>query len=159
MAASETDVMKLVAQLEDRYSIPMKAMQKAVRDMSQTSKSAHAEASKAAREHSARIRELNQRFAKVKDFASGALTPAFATMGITAFSAGAAINSLAKSLKNAGERYFVLNDAIKRGGVSAQYLGILSKTFEGMGIDGDKAVDAASPLRRDAGQAPSAHEF
>ena len=144
--ATEQEVMKLVAELEDKYSVPMKQMQKAVRDMAHASKAANAEAGKAAREHSARLRELHERFAKVKDFASGALTPAFATMGITAFSAGAAINSLAESLKNAGERYRVLQDTVKRGGVSAQYVGVLSKTFEGLGIDGDKANDAVARL-------------
>jgi hypothetical protein len=146
MAATETDVMKLVAELEDRYSIPMKAMRKAVLEMGKATQQANEHGSKAAREHAKHIRELQERFEKVKGFVAGAVTPALATMGIAALGTSEAIGALAESLRKAGEQYNMFNATAQRGGVSVQRVGEMQKTFELLGSSADKANDAVAAI-------------
>jgi hypothetical protein len=136
---SEQDTMRLVAEVVDKFSGPLKELQKQMRETKRSLKEGHEEGAKAAREHAERIKELKERFEKTKDFVAEAVTPAMASVGIVMLGIGESIGTLAEKIKAAGESYNFFNDTVRRGHVSANYVAGLGSAFERLGLSADKA--------------------
>ncbi|MDN4982375.1 hypothetical protein QY049_03945 [Bradyrhizobium sp. WYCCWR 13022] len=137
--SAQDETMRLIAEVVDKTTGPIKRMGEAFKSLGEESQKAHKKGSKEAREHAKHIRELHERLAKTKEFVSDALTPALATAGITVFSVGEAIGVMAEKIKAAGEQYNILNDTIKRGHVSSQFVQGMGLAFQRLGIDASKA--------------------
>ncbi|MGY3483995.1 hypothetical protein ACVW1C_001878 [Bradyrhizobium sp. USDA 4011] len=138
---SEQDVMRLVAEVVDKSSGVLKKIQASFKSLGEDAGKAHDVGSKAAREHAKRIAELHERIEKTKDYISDALVPTLATLGITSFGVGEAVGTLADKIKAASEKYQALNDTIKRGHVSSQFVQGMSDAFSRLGMDVSKAND------------------
>lgn len=136
---ADQDTMRLVAEVVDKFSGPLKEMQKAMRETRDTLKDSHADSLKAARLHHKEVRELQERFTKAREVIAESFTPALATVGITAFGVGEVIGTLAEKVKAASEQYNAFNETIKRGHVSANYANTLENVFIRMGSSAEQA--------------------
>jgi DNA-binding transcriptional MerR regulator len=137
--SSENEVMKLVAEVVDKASGPLKSIQDRLKNMGHASEKEHTRASKAAREHQEQIKELHERMDKLGDLMSGALSPAFSAVGLAGFGLGEMFDALGDKISEAGEKYQGLHDTIKRGHVSAQFVQGMSDAFVRLGMDASKA--------------------
>jgi Phage tail lysozyme len=132
--ATEQDVMRLVAEVVDKFSGPMKQMRRAMSDMADGTKTAHGEAAKAAREHAKHLKELHERFAKVRETAVDLVTPAFAAVGIAGLSATEAIKSLVEQSRKFAETGRMLEMVGNRSGMSAAKIRELDEVAAQAGI-------------------------
>ncbi|KJC47319.1 hypothetical protein UB31_18875 [Bradyrhizobium sp. LTSP849] len=139
---SEQETMRLVAEVVDRYSGPLKSMMQQLQKIGDGSKSIHEKGAKNVNEHARTYKELGEQIRKVKDNGVNILTPSLAAMGVTIYGVSEGMGKLVETLKGAGERWNVLNETMKRGGVSPTYVNAIGRAFERMGMDAGKA-DAA----------------
>src|SRR5258708_669861 len=95
--------MPLVAQVGDKVSRPPGEFVQRSREANSALKSGHESSSRAAREHAKHLRELHERFAKVRETTVELVTPAFAAVGIAGLSAAEAIKSVVEASKKFGE--------------------------------------------------------
>jgi hypothetical protein len=137
--SAQDETMRLVAEVVDKTTGPIKKMQASFKALGDEAANAHRKGSKEAREHSKHVKELHERLAKVKEFTADALTPALASAGISIFSVGEAIGAMAEQIKKAGEQYNILNDTMKRGHVSSQFVQGMGMAFQRLGMDASKA--------------------
>jgi Phage tail lysozyme len=144
--SAQDDTMKLVAELLDKTSGPLKDIQKSLRETSAIAKKLHSEGSAGAKAHARSYRELGEAVGKAKEMVSGVLSPALAALGITGFAAGEAVGKLVESLKNAAENYHKLNDAARQLGGSVDDVKEIVNAYQSMGIAQDKAVASAASL-------------
>lgn len=139
---SSDETMRLVATVVDGYSGPLKDMMNALKKISEGSKDIHAKGKKDVVDHTKTYRELGEQIRKVKDNGVNILTPSLAAMGVTVYGLSEGMGKLVETLRGAGERWNVLNETMKRGGVSPTYVNAIGRAFERMGMDAGKA-DAA----------------
>lgn len=139
---SSDETMRLVATVVDGYSGPLKEMMNALKKISEGSKDIHAKGKKDVVDHTKTYRELGEQIRKVKDNGVNILTPSLAAMGVTVYGLSEGMGKLVETLRGAGERWNVLNETTKRGGVTPAYVNAIGRAFERMGMDAGKA-DAA----------------
>ncbi|MBN9039841.1 MAG: hypothetical protein BGP05_21970 [Rhizobiales bacterium 62-47] len=143
---SEQDTMRLVAEVVDKFSGPLKDLTGALKEINKTAKTSHGEAAKAAREHARHLKELGERMNKAREIVVAGLTPTMAALGVTTFGASEAMGKFTESLKRAGEQYNIFSDAAKRGGVSAGHVDAISMAFQRLGVTQDKAISSVAEL-------------
>lgn len=141
---SSDETMRLVATVVDGYSGPLKEMMNALKKISEGSKDIHAKGKKDVVDHTKTYRELGEQIRKVKDNGINVLTPSLAAMGVTIFGVSEGFGKLVEQLRGAGERWNMLNETMKRGGVTARYVDVYSRTFEKLGLDANKAADGVA---------------
>lgn len=143
---SEQETMRLVAEVVDRYSTPLRNMMQQLQKISDGSKDVHAKGRKDVDTHAQKYRELGEQIAKVRSNGVNVLTPALAAMGVTVYGLGEGLGKLVDHLKGAGERWNALNAAMKRGGVSPSYINAIGRAWERMGMDAGKAEAAVASI-------------
>jgi hypothetical protein len=143
---SEDQTMRLVAELLDKTSGPLKDIQRSLKQTADIAKSMHGGGIVSTREHNKQYKEMRERVMALKEGVAGSLVPAMAVLGVTAYGTGEAIAAIAEKLKKAGESYNVLNDAARRGHVSVGYLTAMTVALERLGVAPDKARDSIASM-------------
>jgi hypothetical protein len=128
--ASQEDTMRLVAELLDKTSGPLKDIQKSLRDTAAVAKKMTGEGTQGVKEHDKAYQSLHSSVEKTRRELSGAFTPAMAALGLTTFGAGEAIGKVVEQLKRFAEQYTVLRDASRRSGQSVDFLESMANTME-----------------------------
>jgi hypothetical protein len=95
--------MRLIAEVVDKFSGPLKDLNKAMGTINAAGKRMNSENAKATREHAKAYDVLNEKIGKAKEMVAGVLSPALAALGITGFAAGEAVSKLVENLKSAAE--------------------------------------------------------
>ena len=144
--ASQEEQLRLVAEVVDKFSPQLKQMLKSFQQISAAGKEVHEKGTKQTNEHAKAYKELGERVDRFRKFGVEALTPALGALGLAGLGVAESIKKMTESLQNAGEKYRWLQDITARGGVSAGYVDTMTRTFENMGIAGDKAGDAVARL-------------
>lgn len=139
---SEQETMRLGVEVVDKYSGPLKNMMEQLKKIGEGSKSIHEKGAKNVNDHARTYRELGEQIRKVKDNGVNVLAPSLAALGATTYGLSEGMGKLIETLRGAGERWNVLNETMKRGGVTPTYVNALGRAFERMGMDAGKA-DAA----------------
>ncbi|HEY2210276.1 MAG TPA: hypothetical protein VGH62_01410 [Bradyrhizobium sp.] len=139
---AEEDTMRLVAEVVDKYSGPLKDMQRSLRELSDVARGAHVSGAKHTKEHEKAYGELGERIERVKKGFESSFGPALATVGITAFSVGEAIKGVVESVQRLGESYNVLNDASKRSGLQIDAIRAITVAWERLGIAPERATES-----------------
>lgn len=128
------DTLRMAAELAiEKFSGPAKEMLKAMRELRDAAKDTHGAGVKDANKHSKAYAELEASIGNTAGRIGGVLSPAMAALGITGFSAGAALTKVVENLKLAADSYHVLNDAERRSGLSADKISAVSIAFERLG--------------------------
>lgn len=100
---SEQETMRLVAEVVDKYSGPLKNMMEQLKKIGEGSKKVHSEGKKHVDDHHKSYHELREQMKKVKETTTDSLRPAFNALGISVLSVSAAIASVSESVKSFGE--------------------------------------------------------
>jgi hypothetical protein len=143
---SEQDVMRLVAEVVDKFTGPLKDLVSRSKDAHDALEKGHARSSAAAREHSKQLKELNERFEKVKDTTVELVTPALASVGIAGFSAAEAIKSVVEASRRFGETGRMLEMVGNRSGMSSRQIQLLDEAAAQAGISVDAMNEGVSNM-------------
>jgi hypothetical protein len=145
---SQEDTMRLVAELMDKTSGPLKDIQKSLRDTATILKKMHGEGSSSAKDHEKSQSKLHQQIAKTRHELADSFTPAMAALGITTFGVGEGLGKMIDSLKGVAEQYRVMRDATRRTGSSADFLESTANTIERLtGEDSGQAIQNLADMR------------
>jgi hypothetical protein len=144
--SGQDETMRLIAEVVDRFSGPLKDLNKAMGTINSAGKRMNAEGAKQTREHAKAYHELHEKIGKAKEMVAGVLSPALAALGITGFAAGEAVSKLVENLKSAAENYHKLNDAARRLGGSVDDVNEIVNAYGSWGIAADKASGYAAAL-------------
>jgi hypothetical protein len=146
--ASQEETMRLVAELLDKTSGPLKDIQKSLRDTAAVAKKMQGEGTAGATDHAKAYGNLHSSIEKTRREVSGAFTPAMAALGLTTFGAGEAIGKVTEQLKSFAEQYTVLRDASRRSGQSVDFLEKMAGTIEDLtGEAPEEAIQNLANLR------------
>src|ERR1700681_825435 len=113
---SQEETMRLVAELLDRTSGPLKDIQKSLKATADAAKGLHVSGSAQAREHAKAYKELHDSIRKIKDTALDVVQPGMAALGITSLSVAGAIAAVTAAVKISGEAGQVLDSPARRSG-------------------------------------------
>jgi hypothetical protein len=141
---SQDETLRLVAELLDKTSGPLKDIQKSLRDTRDVAKKLHSDGTDGAKEHEKAQSKLHESIARTRRELAGSLTPAMAALGLSTFGVGEAIGKVIESLKEMGAQYNFMNDISKRAGMSVDAVRQLSIAFERLGIDQGRATQSAA---------------
>jgi hypothetical protein len=100
--SDQEQAMKLIAEIVDKYSGPLKEMQRALKQTADATKGMHASGAAQAREHAKAYRELKESIGKAKENVSSVLSPALVGLGITALSVESAVGGIIASIRDLG---------------------------------------------------------
>lgn len=128
--ASQDDSLKIAAEIVDKFSGPLKDMQRSLRALSGTATIAHKEGARHAKEHEHRIGELRKEFIESGRQVRELFVPALASIGIAGFSAAEGIKKIAESIVDFGQ--------------SARSLTYLSRQT-GLTVDQLRELEALAP--------------
>jgi hypothetical protein len=142
--SGESETMRLIAEVVDKFSGPLKDLNKAIGTVNAAGKRLHDEGAKQTREHAKAYKELHERIDKTKEMVSGTLSPAMAALGLTTFGVGEALGKVVDKLKEVGAQYNIMQDVSRRAGMSVDHVRALSVGFERLGISQESANDAAA---------------
>jgi hypothetical protein len=145
MAGSD-ETMRLVAEVVDRYSGPLREMQKSMRRLGDVVKGTHTEGTKQTKDHEKAYQELHKSMNTVRNTISSSFTPAMATLGITTLSVSGAIAGVVESVKKLGQSYYGLQDASKRAGLSTEWVRAMTVAFQDLGIAPEAAQQSMADL-------------
>jgi hypothetical protein len=120
--ASQEETMRLVAELLDKTSGPLKDIQKSLRDTAAVAKKMTGDGTQGTKDHAKAYSGLHESIEKTRRELSGSFTPAMAALGLTTFGAGEAIGKVIEQLKGLSEQYVVMRNATRRTGASADFL-------------------------------------
>jgi hypothetical protein len=143
---AQEDTLRLAAEVVDKWSGPLREMTKSVHALQDMLRGTHTEGSKAAKEQAEQQRLLNERLVESARTVTGFLTPSMIALGLSVGGAGEALKTLIEKLKESGESFFKIQDAMARTGMSAPQLDALVQTMGRFGISIDAARDHASRL-------------
>jgi hypothetical protein len=138
------ETMRLVAELLDKTSGPLKDIQKSLRETHAIAKKLQDQGTEGAKEHAKSYHQLHSAIERSRRELTGAFTPAMAALGISTFGVGEALGKVVESLKAVGVEYNVMNDISKRAGMSVDAVRQLSVSFERLGISQETAVNSAA---------------
>jgi hypothetical protein len=124
--SGESETMRLIAEVVDKFSGPLKDLNKAMGTINAAGKRMHAEGAKQTREHAKAYDELQEKIGNAKEMVAGVLSPALAALGITGFAAGDAVGKLVDNLKSAAENYHKMNDIARRAGMPVDHVNALT---------------------------------
>ena len=95
--------MRLVAEVVDRFSGPMRDMQKSLRALSNSAKSTHQTNTAHVRDQAKAYAGLDQSVKQIRDRTKSMLVPALAAAGVSILSVGAAVAAIVKATQSFGE--------------------------------------------------------
>jgi hypothetical protein len=127
---SEQETMKLVAELLDKTSGPLKDIQKSLKETSDIAKRLHGEGKAQVSDHDKSYQSLVKSLKSTRGEIAGAFTPAMAELGLTTFSVGGALAALVANLKSFASQYSAMRDATRRTGASPDFLEATANVIE-----------------------------
>src|ERR1700681_2002319 len=131
---SQEETMRLVAELLDRTSGPLKDIQKSLKATADAAKGLHVSGSAQAREHAKAYKELHDSIRKIKETAIDVVQPGMAALGITAFSVAGAIAAVTSAVKGLGDAGQTLTFINRQSGVSINMIRGLAEAGKAYGI-------------------------
>jgi hypothetical protein len=131
---SQDETMRLVAEVVDKYSGPLKDLNKALGTINAVGRRAHSEAAANTREHAKAYKELQEQVKKVKDTALDVLSPALTAVGLTSVSVAGAIGAVVAAVKNLGDAGQVLSFVNRQSGVTVGMIRALGDAGERFGV-------------------------
>ncbi|MGH6739382.1 MAG: hypothetical protein ACREDY_10200, partial [Bradyrhizobium sp.] len=90
--------MRLAAEVVDKWSGPLAAMQRSFMRMEDQLKTAHKHGREEANKHRAAVLDLHKAFERIDGTLKTSFVPAIAAMGVTVLSVGGAIETLKNTL-------------------------------------------------------------
>jgi hypothetical protein len=131
---SESETLRLIAEVVDKYSGPLKSMQNSLKNMAGASRDVHEKGVTQAGRHAKAYRELGEQIRKVKDGALDVVKPAFSALGLEALTVAGAIAAVGKAVKDFGESGQRLEFARRASGLAAGTVRGLSEAGEALGV-------------------------
>ncbi|MFZ3352249.1 MAG: hypothetical protein WA268_15425, partial [Xanthobacteraceae bacterium] len=119
---SESDTMRLAAEVVDKYSPVLRQMQRSLRDLTDYTRKSNEQSKRGAKEHREEIGRLDKAFGKVEERVKGSVIPTIAALGVTTLSAGAAVATLKDTVLGFGETGRQLSMLSRETGFSVQRL-------------------------------------
>jgi uncharacterized membrane protein YgcG len=95
---SESDSLRMAAEITDRFSKPLKDLQRSLRSLAAETSSAHKTGTVSAKGHTESLLQLRREVTNVADRMKSGLAPALAGLGISGLSAAAGIAAVTKSI-------------------------------------------------------------
>jgi hypothetical protein len=142
---SEQDTMRLIAEVVDKYSGPMKNMQKSLRSLSDYARGVNQQGKKQVNEHEQAYRGLGKSIDETQRALKTTFGPALSAVGITALSVGGAIGGVVAAIKGLGDTSLTLTHLSKQSKLTVEQL----RTFEEMGPRlGVSAEDMATGIAK-----------
>ena len=155
---SEQETLRLAAEVVNKYSGPIREMQKSLRALQASVKNAHSGGKKDADAHARSIRELKTAGDKLADGVKGALTPAMAGLGIGAFGAAAGIAAVTRAVQGMSSSTRNLTFISREVGLTVQQLrefdalaGRIGSSPEQMNAGFERFADVMDQFRQHAG--------
>src|SRR5665811_1121448 len=131
---SEEDTMRLVAELLDKTSGPLKDIQKSLKATSDIAKGLHSGGASQAREHARAYKDLHDSIVRIKNTAIDVVQPGLSALGITAFSLAGAIAAVTSAVKNLGDTGQTLTFINRQSGVTIGMIRALSAAGQAYGV-------------------------
>jgi methyl-accepting chemotaxis protein len=142
---SNEETMRLNAELSlARFSPQAKQMVKDLAEIKKATDEAHSPAAKVAKLHAKAYQELRERISGTAETIRGVLSPAMAGLGIAGFGVTESITKVIEGLKDAAKQYYLMQDASKRSGMSADHISSISVQFERLGLTAGQALSSVS---------------
>jgi len=135
---SEQETLRLIAEVVDKYSGPLKSMQASLKSLSDTSKGIHGQGVVQANQHAKAYKELGEQIRKVKDTALDVVKPAFSALGLEALTIAGSIASVGRAVKEFGEAGRSLEFTRRSSGLTAGTIRALSEADEQLGISAEE---------------------
>jgi hypothetical protein len=146
--ASQDETMRLVAELLDKTSGPLKDIQKSLRDTATVAKKMTGDGATGTKDHAKAYGNLRESIEKTRREVSGAFSPAMASLGLATFGVGEAIGKATEQLKKFAEQYTVMRDASRRSGQSVDFLEKMAGTIEDLtGEAPEEAIQNLANMR------------
>jgi hypothetical protein len=147
MAGSD-ETMRLVAELLDKTSGPLKDIQKSLKATADVAKNLHGDGAASVNDHNKAYSALHKSIAATRGEITGALAPAMGALGIATFGATGAVTALIDNLKKVGDSYNVIKDLTRRTGSTPDYLTAAANAIERLtGQDVDAAIQSLGNMR------------
>jgi len=137
MPASEDDVMRLVAELQDNFSPAMLRMQKSLDAFSKSAKQAHQTNTAQVRDQTKAYTGLDQSVKQIADRTRSVLSPALMAAGVSILSVSAAVAALVKATTAFGETTQKLVRLGRETGLTSEKLRELDSLATGIGSSPD----------------------
>lgn len=132
--SGQDDTMRLAAEVVDKWSGPLREMNKAFRQVRDTIKGTHSDSTKAVKENEKAYRELHQTISRVRNNVAGSLTPALTEVGITAISVGGSIAAVVSAVKDLGDTSRTLTYLNRQSEISVTQLRAIDEMAERIGV-------------------------
>jgi hypothetical protein len=101
--ASNSETLQLTAQVIDKFSAPIRDLQRSMRTMSEQGKAVHIEGQKYSKAHRDSFEALRKVARETSDHFKNVFNPVMTGLGISALTVGGSIAALTKSVKELGE--------------------------------------------------------
>lgn len=137
---SEQETLRLVAEVVDKYSGPMKEMLAALKKLGEGAKDVHEKGAKQTNQHEKAYRDLRDQLLRVKDTTSDVLRPAFMALGVTVLSVAGSIAAVSEAVKNFGDYGQKLEYAHRASGLLTGTLRGLAEANEAFGGSAENTI-------------------
>src|ERR1700694_2938501 len=134
---SQEETMRLVAELLDKTSGPLKDIQKSLKATSDVAKSLHSGGTVQAREHAKAYKELHDSIRKIQDPALDVVSPGMAALGVTSLTVAGAIAAVTSAVRAFGDAGQTLTFLNRQSGVSISMLRGLAEAGKAFGISAE----------------------
>ncbi|WP_024340982.1 hypothetical protein [Bradyrhizobium japonicum] len=132
--------MRLVAEVVDKYSGPLKSMMDALKKIGDGSRKVHDEGRKHVNQHHKAYHELREQMAKVKETTTDVLRPAFNALGLSALSVAGGIAAVSEAVKGFGEYGEKLEFAHRASGLMMNSVRGLAEANQKYGVSTDETI-------------------
>lgn len=119
---SEDETLRMAAEVVDKFSGPLRNMQRTLQKLSDQVKGSHKAGADQAKQHTKAFDDLHHSIRDVSERVRGALNPAFAAFGVGALSAAGGVAAVAEAIKDFAGTSRQLSDVSKEVGFSIQQL-------------------------------------
>lgn len=137
---SEEETMRLVAEVVDKYSGPIKQMMDQLKQLSKGAKDIHETGKKKTDEHAKAYRDLRDQLMRVKETTTDVLSPAFSALGVTVLSVSGSIAAISESIKKFGEYGEKLEFAHRASGLLTNTIRGLAEENQRFGVSAEETV-------------------
>jgi hypothetical protein len=139
---SEQETLRLVAEVVDKYSGPLKQMMEQLKKIGDSGEQVHKKGVKQTQEHEKAYRELREQLKSVRDVATDTVRPAFSALGVTVLSVAGSIAAVSEAVKSFGEYGQKLEFAHRASGLLTSTVRGLAEANQRYGVSAEETVKA-----------------
>src|ERR1035437_3249073 len=143
--ASQDEVLKLIAQVEDKFSRPMVDLQRQLRATAELMDKNFKVTHKNTLAQNTAFGQLKKGVTEAGHAMSGVLNPAMSAFGLTSLSVAGAVAMVAKSVVDFTHRATAIHEVSNITGIAANQVKLLSEQYE---LAGGSAEDFGAQLKR-----------